>query len=175
MEKRLSIRTHMEKADYKKFLYSVTFFKSTKSIGFLVAIALVAAILLTIDGTGFNIVKFLGYFALLLFIGLISIILKVEKLNKAKIKSDDGLLFDSVNELNFYDDYIQVNNEAFESDSKIPYEIINKVSETKDFYLIYLKNNQASVIRKKDIDDIEENLLREILKEKLSGKVLALK
>ena len=175
MEKRLSIKTHMEKEDYKKFLYSITFFKSTKSIGFLLAIALVGAILLTIDSTGFNIVKFLGYFALLLFIGLISIILKIEKLNKSRIKSDEGLLFNSVNELNFYDDYIQVNNEAFEGDSKIPYEIISKVSETKDFYLIYLNKNQASVIRKKDIDEIEENLLRGILKEKLSDKVLALK
>ena len=168
MEKRLSIKTHMEKEDYKKFLYSVTFLKSTKSIGVLVAIALVAAIFLTIDGTGFNIVKFLGYFALFLLIGLISIVLKIEKLNKARVKSDKGLLFNSVNELDFYDEYIQVKNKSFESDSKIPYEIINKVSQTKDFYLIYLNNNQASVIRKKDINETEENILKEILKEKLS-------
>ena len=170
MGKVLSIKTKMEKEDYRKFLYYVTFFKGFKSIGVLIVVAFIASLLLTFDGNGFEIIKFLGYLILMLAVGLISIVLKIEKLNRARIKTDK-VLFDYTNELYFYDEYIQVKNKAFESDSKIPYNIINKVLETKDFYLIYLNNNQASVIRKKDIYKEQETLLRSLLKDKVKDKV----
>lgn len=174
MDKRLSIKTYMEKEDYRKFLYTITLFKSVKSIAILVGIALIAAILLTVDGNGFNVIKLLKYFILLLIVASISIVLKIEKLNKSRIKNNKEL-FNSANNLEFYDEHIKVKNDAFEEESIIPYDTIFKVSETKDFYLIYLNNNQASVIRKKDINSDKEISLKRIFEEKLSEKTLKLK
>ena len=105
-----------------------------------------------------------------LIIATLSIVLKLEKLNKATIKSDKIGLFNSENTLDFYDDQIVIKTKFLEGEVKIPYEYISKVIETKEFYLIYLNNNQASVIRKKDITEIEEKDLRELYKEKLKDK-----
>lgn len=170
MEKRLSIKTYIEKENYRKILYTTTLLRSGKSIPFLLVIAFIAAVLLTFDKSGFNIVKLLVYFIIFLIIATLSIVLKLEKLNKATIKSDNIGLFNSENTLDFYDDQIIIKTKFLEGEVKIPYEYISKVIETKEFYLIYLNNNQASVIRKKDITEIEEKDLRELYKEKLKDK-----
>lgn len=170
MDKRLSIETKMEKEDYKKFLYTTTLFRNGKSIPMLILIALGCAVLLNFDSKGFNFIKMLGYFVVFLIIAIGSVVFKIERLNKARLKSDESGIFNTESIIDFCEDYMFIKVESFESESKIPYTNIFKVIETKDFYLTYLNDNQASVIRKKDITKEQEVILREIYNEKLKDK-----
>jgi len=75
---------------------------------------------------------------------------------------------DSITTLKFYDDRIVMENEALKSTGELKYDQFFAVMESKDYFIFYLTVNQASLIRKKNIDN--PDLFRDFIIEKFKDK-----
>ena len=59
-------------------------------------------------------------------------------------------------------------NKELKSTGELKYSQFYALMETKDYFIFYLTMNQASLIRKKDVDDL--NTFKEFLVEKFGNK-----
>ena len=95
-------------------------------------------------------------------------LLKVETKNAQRIKTDKTGAFDSINTLKFFDDRIVMENKALKSSGELKYSQFYALMESKDYFIFYITKNQASLIRKKDVDDL--SVFREFIIEKFGNK-----
>ena len=77
---------------------------------------------------------------------------KVEKKNTRRIKTDKTGTFDSINTLKFYEDRIVMENQELKSKGELKYNQFFTLMESKDYFIFYFTANQASLVRKKDIE-----------------------
>ncbi|NLX65027.1 MAG: YcxB family protein [Clostridiaceae bacterium] len=106
---------------------------------------------------------------IILFASAIAVVLfKIERKNAQRIKTDKTGAFDSINTLKFYEDRIVFENEKLKSTGELKYDQFYSLLESKDYFIFYLTINQASLIRKKDVDNISE--LKEFLVNKFGDK-----
>ena len=101
-------------------------------------------------------------------LAIIVVLIKIEKRNAQRIKTDKTGTFDSINTLKFYDDRIVMENKALKSTGELKYSQFYALMESKDYFIFYLTINQASLIRKKDIDNLSE--FKEFIIEKLGDR-----
>lgn len=153
-EPKIIINTSMSKEDYRRFLYIATFRRNKIVIPILILISLVGGIIISFDGGNFNMIIFIISWILLFVIAIIIVLFKVERKNAQRIKTDKTGAFDSVNVLKFYDDKIVITNEALKSTGELRYSQFFALMESKDYFIFYLTVNQASLVRKKDIDNL---------------------
>ncbi|NLZ93349.1 MAG: YcxB family protein [Firmicutes bacterium] len=100
-------------------------------------------------------------------LAIIVVIFKVERKNKQRVKTDKTGTFDSINTLKFYDDKIIMENKSLKSTGELKYKQFFTVMESKDYFIFYLTANQASLIRKKDLDNLQE--FKEFIASKFAG------
>jgi len=167
-EPKIIINTKMSKEDYKKFLYIATFRRNKFVLPFIGVISLLAGIIISCNNGYFNIPIFLISWALLFALAIIVIILKVERRNAQRVKSDKTGTFDSTNTLEFYENRLIMKNETLKSTGELKYDQFYAVMETKDYFIFYITANQASLIRKQDISDL--SFFKSFLLDKFSGK-----
>lgn len=167
MEK-FKIKTKMEKEDYRKFLYIATFCRSKVVIPMIVGIALVGSIALNYSTWGLNIVGVILWTVILFVISMSVICFRVERRNKSRITTDNTGAFGSETVLLFYDDRIVIENKEMKSMGELRYDQIYSLLESKDYFLFYINANQATLIRKKDVEDCDS--FRNYLKEKFGEK-----
>lgn len=87
-EPRIVINTTMSKEDYKKFLYIATFKRNKFVIPFLCLISLIASIIISYDNGNFMLERLVISWILLFLLAIIVVILKVERKNAQRIKTD---------------------------------------------------------------------------------------
>ena len=167
-EPKMIINTIMTKNDYRKFLYIATFKRNKFTIPMLALIALLGSLIVSFDNENFNWIKLIISWALLFALAIIAVLIKVERRNAQRIKTDKTGAFDSVNTLKFYDDRIVMENEALKSKGELRYDQFYAVMESKDYFIFYLTANQASLIRKKDVDNLNE--FKEFIIGKFQGR-----
>lgn len=163
---KMVINTTMTKEDYRKFLYIATFRRNKFVIPLIGLIALVGSIIVSLDN--FNLIKLIISWIFLFALAIGVALFKVERKNAQRIKTDKTGTFDSINTLKFYDDRIVMENEALKSKGELQYHQFYALMESKDYFIFYLTANQASLIRKLDIDDI--SAFREFIVEKFKNK-----
>ena len=73
-----------------------------------------------------------------------------------------------MNTLKFYDDRIAIENKELKSTGELKYDQFYALIESKDYFIFYFTMNQASLVRKKDIED--PNAFKEFLVEKFRDK-----
>lgn len=168
--KLFTVKTSMEKGDYRKFLYIATFLRSKIIIPFILIISAIAAGLLAYSGGYFNKMEFVIIWLVLAMVAFLTIIFKVERKNKQRIKTDKTGVFNSEETLDFYEDFLIIKSTVFEGESKINYSQLYQVLESKDYFISYLNMNQASLIRKKDMDGETIEKLRKLYQEKMGEK-----
>jgi hypothetical protein len=165
---KIVVNTTMSKEDYRKFLYIATFRRNKAIIPFLVLISLIGSIIISLESGSLNYIKLIISWILLFALAIIVVIFKVEKRNAQRIKTDKTGTFDSINTLKFYDDRLVMENKGLKSSGELKYSQFYALMETKDYFIFYLTMNQASLIRKKDVDDL--NTFKEFLVEKFGNK-----
>lgn len=168
--KLFTVKTRMTKEDYHKFLYVATFRRNKVIIPFIIILAALMAALLTFGENQFNIIRFFMFWILLAFVSFSIVIFKIERRNKQRIKTDNTGVFDSQDILDFYDDFVIVKNTAIEGQSKIKYDQLYQVLESKDYFINYFNMNQASLIRKKDMDEEAIKKLRNLYEKQMGNK-----
>lgn len=149
------IRTTMEKEDYRKFLYLTTFRKDKIFIPMLAIIALAASLLLKLELRSTNWFAVALYWVFLFALAIAVVCFKVERKNRLRINSDKTGTFGSLNVLKFYEDKVVMENDSLKSTGELKYSQFFSVLESKDYIIFYLTTNQASLIRKKDVESLD--------------------
>lgn len=165
---KIIINTTMSKEDYRKFLYIATFRRNKLIIPLIGLISLVGSLIVSLDGGNLNFIKLIISWILLFILAIVVVQFKVEMRNAQRIKTDKTGTFDSINTLKFYDDRIVMENKALKSTGELKYNQFYALLESKDYFMFYLTVNQASLIRKKDVDDL--NAFKEFIAGKFEGK-----
>ncbi len=169
MEKpKIIVNTTMSKEDYRKFLYIATFRRNKAIIPFLGLISLIGGIIISFDNGYLDFIKLIISWIALFALAIIVVLLKVETKNAQRIKTDKTGAFDSINTLKFFDDRIVMENKALKSSGELKYSQFYALMESKDYFIFYLTANQASLIRKRDIDDL--SAFREFIIKKFENK-----
>lgn len=167
------IKTVMEKEDYKKFLYTATFFRNNYVIPLIGFISLLGALL---AGWINNMLTPLAIIMIWIFMFLFSIAavcFKVERKNKQRLKTDKTGAFGSEAVLTFYDDQMVMETPSIKATGTLAYNQFYQLLESKDYFIFYLNATQASLVRKKDIISVDE--FRAFIIEKFDGKYKILK
>ncbi len=167
-EPKIVINTIMTKEDYKKFLYIATFKRNKTVIPLLCLISLIGSMIISFDNGHFAMIRLVISWILLFLLAIITVIIKIERKNAQRIKTDKTGTFDSVNTLKFYDDKIVMENKSLNSTGELKYDQFFTVMESKDYFIFYFTLNQASLIRKKDIDNPHE--FKKFVVEKFESK-----
>ena len=162
------INTIMTKDDYRKFLYIATFRRNKFIIPFIGLISLMGSIIVSLDSDNLNFIKLVVSWIFLFALAIGIVLFKVERMNAQRIKTDKTGTFDSINTLKFYEDRIVMKNEALKSKGELKYGQFYALMESKDYFIFYLTANQASLIRKRDIDDL--SAFREFIINKFENK-----
>ena len=153
---KIIINTTMTKEDYRKFLYIATFRRNKLILPLIGLIALAGSAIISFDSFGFSFIRLIISWILLYALAIAVVIIKVERKNAKRVKTDRTGTFDSVNTLKFYDDRIVMENESLKSTGELKYDQFYALIESKDYFIFYWTANQASLIRKKDIENLEE-------------------
>ncbi len=165
---KMVINTIMTKDDYRKFLYIATFRRNKFIIPFIGLISLMGSIIVSLDSDNLNFIKLVVSWIFLFALAIGIVLFKVERKNAQRIKTDKTGTFDSINTLKFYEDRIVMKNEALKSKGELKYGQFYALMESKDYFIFYLTANQASLIRKRDIDDL--SAFREFIINKFENK-----
>ena len=165
---KIIINTTMSKEDYRRFLYIAAFRRNKAVIPFLMLISLAGGIIISLDNGGLDFTKIIISWILLFILSIAVILFKVEIRNMQRIKTDKTGTFDSVNTLEFYDDRMVAENKELKSTGQLKYDQFYALMESKDYFIFYLTINQASEVRKKDVDDL--SAFRSFIIEKLGDK-----
>lgn len=155
-EANIIVNTSMSKEDYKKFLYLATFRKNKFTIPLLILMALVGGLFIGYEEGKFSIIRVIVSWVFLFVFTIFLLIYKIKRKNAQRIKTDKTGSFDSLNTLRFYEDRILMENESIKSKGELRYDQFHALMESKDYFIFYFTANQASLIRKKDLEDIEE-------------------
>ncbi|NLP47207.1 MAG: YcxB family protein [Epulopiscium sp.] len=168
--KLFTVKTSMKKEDYHKFLYIATFLRSKIIIPLMLLISALVAVFLAYSESQFDTIKFIVSWILLLVVAFFTIIFKIEMRNKQRIKTDKTGVFNSEEILEFYEDFLIIKSTVFEGESKIKYSQFYQVLESKDYFITYFNMNQASLIRKKDMDKETIEKLRVLYRKNMGKK-----
>ncbi|WMI81756.1 hypothetical protein [Anaerotignum sp. MB30-C6] len=107
-EVRFSIESIMEKEDYRRFLYTATFFRNKIVIPLIGLIALVGAIIISWNSEGIHWGTTLIAWIFLFILAIATVCFKVERKNKRRITTDKTGTFGSVSLLKFYDEKVEM-------------------------------------------------------------------
>ena len=155
-EPKMIINTSMSKEDYKKFLYIATFRRNKLVVPLISLLSLLGGVIIGFNNGHFSLTKFIMGWILVFVFTIITILFKIERRNAQRIKTDKTGTFDSINTLEFYNHNIKMKNESIKSTSELRYDQFFSVMESKDYFIFYFTVNQASLIRKKDVEDLKK-------------------
>lgn len=93
---------------------------------------------------------------------------KVERRNKQRIKTDKTGTFGSKSILSFFEDKLTFETPALNSTGTLTYTQVYRLMESKDYFIFYITYNQATLLRKKDIGDVQK--FREFIVSKFAEK-----
>lgn len=150
------IKTIMEKEDYKKFLYMATFRKNKFVIPLVLLISLIGSLIVNLDNDYFNLFTLVINWAFMFALAIGVLCFKVERKNKQRLSTDKTGTFGSETFLKFYNDKVVIENKSLNSTGELQYEQFFQLLESKDYFIFYLNIDQASLVRKKDIENIKE-------------------
>lgn len=166
MNEPIIIKTTIKKEDYRKFLYIATFRKSPYTLLMIAFISFLGSALLNLTDK-YSWQLFISHWIFLYIAALCAVCIKLEIIKKRRIKSDKIQTYESENILEFYDDKVIIKNEYLKSVIEIEYSRFFKLLECNDYFIFYMTYNQATLLRKKDIDDLKE--FKSFIKEKFQG------
>jgi hypothetical protein len=165
---KIIINTTISKEDYRKFLYIATFRRNKAILPFLAFIALLGGLVISLDNGNLDFIKLIISWVALFVLAIAVVLLKIETRNAQRIKTDKTGTFDSMNTLKFYDDRVVMENKALHSTGELRYSQFYALMESKDYFIFYFTSNQASLVRKRDVDNL--NAFKEFIIEKFRGK-----
>ena len=150
------VDTHMERKDYRKFLYIATFFQNPFVIPAILVMCGVVAVLASRQmgrSDLFYMVALWGAISALVFS---AVCFNVEGKNRRRVAAAqqagalDRRLVMSFSEQEFF-----LENPAREASRHLTYEEFHLLMETKDYFIFFLTKHQVTLLRKRDMKEEE--------------------
>ena len=164
------ITTSMDKEDYRKFSYLSIFKKKYLTISLIIILAGVGAAFAVFAYGDMDPIKFLVTWIGLVIIAFGAICLRVEYKNLKMMSMARAGLANLKQVIRFYENYLIAESENVKGSNKIKYDKLYQILESNDYYIIYANANSASLIRKKDIKEEEQDGFYRLLKIKLGNR-----
>ena len=162
------INTTMTKDDYRKFLYIAAFRRNKTVIPLILLIAIIGGLVIGFENDRLIMSRFVIGTVFLCVLSVAYISLRIEWKSAKRVKTDKTGTFDTANTLKFYDDRIVMENDSIKSTAELKYDQFYTVLESNDYFIFYFTINQASLIRKKDMDN--PDAFRDFIANKFNGK-----
>lgn len=162
------VNTQITKSDYRQFMYLATFKKNKFMLPLLLAMALVGSWFIVLEAYGFNLGKWLGGAALFLCFEMAILVLKIELRIDKRYKTDRVGTFDVNTRLTFYPEKVVIEQPKLKASGELTYEQFYCLRESATLFVFYLNAAQATLVRKKDVEDLEG--LRIFLKERFGTR-----
>lgn len=161
------VRSSLEKEDFKKYLV-IDIFSVNKIIAVFL-ISCVVSVSLNYVSKTLDTMHVVRYFAIFFGIVMLMRLLRMLGMYRGIGKMYDEGKLEGHNIYSFADDSLTIQNSAQKGSTVIKYEQIGTVKITKDFVLMYANAKQCSVIRIKDVEDM--NRFTEFLQQKFGKKL----
>ena len=150
------IQTQMNEQDYKNFMTFHMFHKGKVIWIYTAFLSIVAAAACTYFTQIKTVPFFLFCWALMIATIIITLRVKIHLLIKKRLKTDRANLIRSEVIFYFRDEDFVTENQGITSTATLTYDKIYQVIETKDFYALYLNVNQATLISKRNVENVDE-------------------
>ena len=164
------ITTRMEKEDYRKLSYLVSYKNKQKTVLLIIILAAAGAGIWAMMDASFSVPKFLVTWLILIVTAFAAIFLKLEYKAFNWSNQVRAGLKGARQEFTFYDSYLIAAEDKVSGTNKIKYDKLSQVLEAKDFFIIYASANSASMIRKKDIDREDLDRFGKFLRTKMGSR-----
>ena len=150
------IQTQMNEQDYKNFMTFHMFHKGKVIWIYTAFLSIVAAAACTYFTQIKTVPFFLFCWALMIATIIITLRVKIHLLIKKRLKTDRANLIRSEVIFYFRDEDFVMENQGITAIATLTYDKIYQVIETKDFYALYLNVNQATLISKRNVENVDE-------------------
>lgn len=164
------VDTVMAPEDNRSFLYLATFRMGKGVYAFLLILSLIGACLLAAVTFGFRIKPFFLCWLLMFMAALATMFFKIEHNHKQRLKTDRTGMLGSTTTMSFFEDAMVMETNVADSKSTIMYEQFYSLVESKAYFIFYLNMNRATLLRKKDMADIDMASFRSFITKKFEGK-----
>lgn len=162
--------TQMEKEDYKKFLYFITFKKSKKTLAALCLLSIGSSAFLAVFLQFRSIAEIAGSLIFMFFISLSFLLLKIEGQAKALFRPNTN--FQKEQTITLYEDYITATNRSSDGNTASEYNKLSKLYDLPGYLLIYFNEELASLIRKQDLSPEYQEIIPKFLEDKLGVRYI---
>ncbi len=161
-------KTKMTKEDYHKFLYTATFRRNPIMIPFVLGVSLLGALFLQWSEGQIKWIPLLLQWLMMIVIAVSAVCIQVERKNKSRIKTDKTGTFENETILYFYPESLKTEVPSVDGRHTLQYNQFFQVLESKDYFMFYYTKNMASLLRKKDMEEIDgfQNFLKEKFKKR---------
>lgn len=165
---RFSIRTTMEKSDYRNFLYLATFVRHKMMLPFIAVMALIGSIVARRPAPFSHLPALAATWLFLFMLATAVVCLRIERLNNRQIAAIKAGSVQNTNLLHFYDEKVDITQPETHGITTMDYNQFYELLETRRYFIFYLNNRQALPLRKKDIADPAE--FAQFIRTELTGK-----
>lgn len=148
------IRSSLDKEDYKKYLFIDMF--ELRKIFMIFVIACIVTLSLNYVNHTMNLYNIVEYFAIFFCIVIVMRVVQVYTMYYGIARMYDKGDLKGYNIYSFHEDELTIQNSSQNGSATLKYDIFHTVRQTKDFILLYATARQCSVIRKKDVENIDE-------------------
>ena len=150
------INTIVRKKDYRKYMYVGAFFNNKITIPYALIIGFLAGLFVNFHSTHFSVVKMITTWVFFSVLVIAALMFQIEVRIKSRLKTDKLGTFNIENVLKFYDNKVVIENKEIKGKSEITYKQYYKLVEIKDYFYFYLTKHQASILSKRDIENVDE-------------------
>jgi len=169
-QEKFLITTKMEKEDYRKFLYIATFLRKKSVMPSIILLCLIGSLFVNFSSNGISLSGF-GFTFIFMFMLVMGIsCFRIERKNKQRIKTDRTGTFGAESILRFYEEHLEMETPALHSHAELRYDQFYGVMESKGYFIFYITMNQASLVRKKDVESDRIVEFRTFLQGVFGGK-----
>lgn len=163
------INTVMEISDNRNFLYIRTFKQNSSIFMAMSILAVVGGLFLAFGLRQFYPLGILRSIVTAFAIIWCIILVKIELRHRKRVKEEKtGMLGSKIN-MKFYEDHMVMTSNISRGESKLYYTDFYGLIETRSYYIFYYSRSQATMLKKKDIDEVERKEFHSFTMSKFEG------
>lgn len=164
------LKTTMEEKDNRNFLYIRTFKQNSAVIMIMIVLSLIGAGILTFLSKDYTVKVFVGSWIFLFAIMTAVMVLKIELRHKQRIKEDNTGVFGNITDITFYENNLIMETSIAEGQSNLKYDDFYGLIETRNYFILYYTTAMATMLRKKDMSNVNMSEFKDFISDKFEGK-----
>ena len=168
-----ALESIMSAKDLRKMVYIGTFLRNYFTIPFVFLLCFGGNYLMASINKITDTKLIIETFVFLFLMTILLMCFRIERRNKKRIKYDGAVILNRPLKLDFYDDRIESSTGERSQKASLGYESFFQLIETKDYFLFYHNISQVSLLRKKEIENVDK--FREFIVAKFPKKYKRIK